>query len=169
MQSIEMISEKVRSEIKELMARYPAKRAVLLFALHAIRRENQMFTPDDYAELAEILDEHPAEIQSTAEFYDMFITAKPAKCAICVCTSASCQLRGSDEIVKHLKDKLGIDFGMATPDAMFSLEEVECIGACDMAPAIMLNDETMGPMSVEKIDEVLESCRRKSHLGGGSG
>jgi NADH-quinone oxidoreductase subunit E len=154
-----MLSEKVKQEIQDLSGRYFDKRAVLIMALHAIRREKASFMPEDFRELAEILDEHPAEIESTAKFYDMFLLAKPARCTIGVCTSVSCMLRGSDKIVEHLKSTLGVDFGVCTPDGSFCFEEVECLGACEMAPAVTVNDEAMGPMTVEQLDSVIHNCR----------
>ena len=154
-----MLSEKVKQEIQDLMSHSPTKRAVLVMALHAVRREKEHFVPEDFIDLAEILVEHPAEIESTAKFYDMFLNAKSARCTIGVCTNISCMLRGSDKIVEHLKAMLSIDFGMCTPDGSIYLEEVECLGACDVAPAMLVNDQHVGPMTIEKLDSVLECCR----------
>ena len=159
-----MLSEKVKQEIQDLMSHSPTKRAVLVMALHAIRHEKEYFEPEDFIDLAEILDEHPAEIESTAKFYDMFLTAKPARCTIGVCTNITCMLRGSDKIVEHLKAMLGIDFGMCTPDGSICLEEVECLGSCDDAPAMLVNDRHVGPMTIEKLETVLECCRLNKPL-----
>jgi NADH:ubiquinone oxidoreductase subunit E len=78
-------------------------------------------------------------------------------------------LRGSEKIVDRFREKLGIGFGEITPDGMFMLEEAECLGACDIAPMITLNDEFLGPMTVEKVDSLLDSLMRQAAQGGPGG
>jgi NADH-quinone oxidoreductase subunit E len=160
-----MLSEETRKEIEELKSRYPCKRAALTMAVHAVAREKGALTPDDLAFIAEELDESPAEIQSAVSFYDMFKIERPVKYRIRVCTSVSCMIRGSDEVVGHLRKALGIGFGETTPDGLFELEEVECFGACDRAPSISINDEQAGPMTSEKIDQLIDDCRRGAPVG----
>jgi NADH-quinone oxidoreductase subunit E len=155
-----MLSDSLKVEIASLIDRYPSKRAALITALHALQREKGHLAVEDFVDLAEIFGEHPAEVQSVASFYSMFRFEPPARCRIEVCTNVSCMLRGSGDIVDHLKKKLGIDFGETTLDGLFSLEEVECLAACDMAPVIAVNGEYMGPMTVEKVDALIEEWRR---------
>ena len=163
---IAMLSEGLRHKIASLFNLYPERRSALVMALHAIQDEKGYISFDDLAELAEMIGESSAEIQSTASFYEMFRFSPPAKCRIGVCTSVSCMLRGSDEIVSHLKRVLGIDFHEVTDDGLFSLEEHECLGACDMAPVITVNGEYMGPVDTEKIDSIIAEWRRKSATEG---
>lgn len=155
-----MLSEKLRNEITALFDLYPSKRPALIMALHAVQRENGLLTLDDCIELGEIFGEHPAEIESVASFYTMFRFEPVGKCHIEVCTNVSCMLRGSGGVVEHLKKKLGIDFGETTPDGLFTLDEVECLAACDRAPAIAVNGGYSGPMTIKKLDKLIDDWRR---------
>jgi NADH-quinone oxidoreductase E subunit len=155
-----MISERVRLEIEETLKRYPTKRAALVMALHAIRRENTFFTQDDFIDVADILDMSPTDVASIADFYDMFLAEKPAKCRIAVCTSVSCMLRGSDKIVEYIKKRLGVDFNECTSDGLFCIHEAECLGACDKAPVIAVNDEHVGPITTDELDALIAGWRR---------
>ncbi|HDS30372.1 MAG TPA: NADH-quinone oxidoreductase subunit NuoE [Firmicutes bacterium] len=154
-----MLRENLKAEIESLIAMYPERRAALIMALHAVQRDKGFLSPGDFSELAEIFDEHPAEIQSVASFYEMFRQKPAGKNIIAVCTNISCMLNGSDEIVGHLKKVLGIDFGETTSDGMFTLMKSECLAACDMAPAIAINGEYFGPVTPEIIDRLLDERR----------
>lgn len=154
-----MLSEELRNNIETIARRYPVRRAVMVMALHAIQDQKGSLSREDIEELAEMLDLPPAEVESVATFYDMVRFHQPAKCRIAVCTSVSCMLRGSDELVKYIREKLGVDFGQITADGVFSLEEAECLGSCDRAPAISVNDEIMGPVTLSDIDALIDSYR----------
>jgi NADH-quinone oxidoreductase subunit E len=164
-----MLSENLRHEIATLMGRYPSGRGALVTALHLARAEKCYLSVEDFADLAQLFDLPPAEIESTALFYDMLQSGHCAKFKICVCTNVSCMLRGSEKIVDRFREKLGIGFGESTPDGMFMLEEAECLGACDIAPMITLNDEFMGPITVEKVDSLIDTLRRQNAQGGAGG
>jgi NADH-quinone oxidoreductase subunit E len=155
-----MISEKTIKEIEAAMKAFPESRSALLPAWHLINREQGFIAPEDIQSLAGIFHLHPAEVESTANFYDMFRLKKSGSIRIGVCTNVSCMLRGSEEIADRLKEALGIEFGETTSDGLFTLTEHECIGACDIAPAITINDEHAGPMTVAKIDEMVAYYRR---------
>jgi NADH-quinone oxidoreductase subunit E len=161
-----MLSENLRLEISNLMGKFPSGRGALVTALHLVRSEKCRLSLEDFKDLAELFDLPPAEIESTAVFYDMLQPGHCVKFKICVCTNVSCMLRGSEKIVDRFREKLGIGFGDITPDGMFMLEEAECLGACDIAPMITLNDEFMGPMTVEKVDSLLDSLMRQGAQGG---
>lgn len=150
-----MLSESLKEQIEELITLHPSKRAGLLMALHAMRNEIGYLTIEDLTELSSIIGESPAEIQSTANFYEMFHLQRPVKIRISACTSVSCMLRGCDEIVEYLKSRLGIGFGETTPDGLFHLEEAECLGACDTAPAIVINDKYFGNLTVNGLELLL--------------
>jgi NADH-quinone oxidoreductase subunit E len=90
-------------------------------------------------------------------FYTMFKQQPSGKYHIQICTTLSCMLRGSDELLKHLEQKLGIKAGQTTPDGKFSIVRVECLGACGYAPMFQLNDDYYENLSLEKVDRLLES------------
>ncbi len=162
-----MFTETLKSEIEKLFDIYPEKRAALIMAFHAVQREKGHLSIEDFVELGEMFGEHPAEVQSVASFYTMFRFEPAGKCIIEICTSASCMLRGSEGIAEHLKNKLGIDFSETTSDGLFTLEEVECLAACDKAPLIAVNGEYTGPMSVETLDRLIDDWRRTNGSGAG--
>jgi len=159
-----LIDEKLKTEINGLINDYPSHRPALVMALHAVMREHGHILKNDILGLAEIFNEHPAEIESVATFYTMFRFEPSGKCRIEICTNVSCMLAGSNEIAGHLKEKLGIEFGETTEDGLFTLEEVECLAACDLAPAIAVNGEFVGPVNIEKIDEIIDKWRGANKL-----
>jgi NADH-quinone oxidoreductase subunit E len=107
-------------------------------------------------ELADYLDITPIEVYEVATFYSMYEHKPVGKHKICVCTNISCMLRGSDEVVEHLKKKLGVsDFGEITPDGKFSIKEVECLGACVGAPMFQIGDHYHEHLTTDKIDAIL--------------
>jgi NADH-quinone oxidoreductase subunit E len=107
--------------------------------------------------VAEYLDMPPIAVYEVATFYSMYEHKPVGRNKICVCTNISCLLRGSDDVVKHLNEKLGIKFGEITEDGKFSLKEVECLGACAGAPMIQIGREYYENLSPEKIDSILDS------------
>jgi NADH-quinone oxidoreductase subunit E len=154
-----MLSVETRHAIDELLKRYPSKRGALVMAVHAVQRDKKFLTPDDCEELSLIFDIPASEIESTAGFYDMFHCGKTGEYRIGVCTNVSCMLGGSNGLAEHLKKILGVEFGETTPDGLFSLFEQECLGSCDFAPVITINDEQKGNMTTEKVDALIVECR----------
>lgn len=106
--------------------------------------------------IAEYLDMRPIAVYEVATFYSMYELEPVGKHKICVCTNISCMLLGSDTVVDHLSDKLGINLGETTTDGRFTLKEVECLGACVNAPVIQIGDKYYENLTEEKIDQVLE-------------
>jgi NADH-quinone oxidoreductase subunit E len=94
-------------------------------------------------------------VYEVATFYSMYELKPVGKHKICVCTNISCMLRGSDEVVEHLRKKLGIGLGETTPDKKFTLKEVECLGACANAPMFQIGREYHEDLTPEKIDDIL--------------
>ena len=99
------------------------------------------------------------EVFSVASFYSFFNTQPQGKYVIRLCKSLPCDMKGSLEILETLKDKLGIVPGGVTKDKKFSLELVNCIGACDMSPAMLINDKLYGNLTREKIGEIIDDCK----------
>jgi NADH-quinone oxidoreductase subunit E len=97
----------------------------------------------------------PIAVYEVATFYSMYELKPVGKHKLCVCTNVSCMLCGSDDVVNHLKEKLGIDFGEVTKDGQYSLKEVECLGACVNAPVMQVGEEYYEHLTPEKIDEIL--------------
>ena len=141
---------------------YPQKRSALIPLLHLVQEQDGHLTGDGMAHVAELLDLTPAEVYGTATFYDMLFTHPVGKYLVSICTNIACILRGADDLYHHCQDKLGIRHKQTTPDGQFSLEEVECIGACSWAPAVQVNYDFHENLTPEKMDGVLDEYRKRT-------
>lgn len=152
-----VLDAEVRTNIESCLSRYPTKRAAMLPALHLVNERLGYVPPKAVVEIAELLELAPAQVQDTLGFYGIFKQDKPqGKYRLWVCRSICCAARGGEELLEYLCEKLNIQPGETTADRQVSLEYAECLGACDMAPAILVNDTLYGNMTVEKIDELVE-------------
>lgn len=148
-------------KIKYLITLYPAKQAVTLPALHLVQDEYRCVSIQAIVEIAALLELSPAEVHDTMSFYGFFKTeANPlGKCRLWVCRSLACDLRGADDLLNKLIEKLGIAPGQTTKDGLFTLEEAECIGACEGAPCVLIND--VHSLNVEDADRLVEDIKKK--------
>ena len=136
---------------------YPTRQAAVLPALHWINERLGYVPLRAVVELAELLELAPAQVQDALSFYGFFKQDKPqGEYRVWVCRSLSCAARGGEELLEYLCEKLGIRPGETTPDGRVTLEFAECLGACDGAPAILVNDTLHGNMTREKVDELIE-------------
>src|SRR3954451_13631196 len=136
------LNHELRNRIHDLLPRYPSKQAVTLPALHIVQDHHRCVPLEAIVEIADILDLAPAEVQDTMTFYGFFRTPENplGKSRLWVCRSLACQLRGCDDLTAPLCDKLGVTVGGTTADKAITLETAECIGACEGAPAVLVND-----------------------------
>lgn len=146
----------VRREVEAILGRYPDKRGAMLPLLHLCQRIWKCVTPDALVLCAETVGCSPADAKGTASFYTMYHTHAPGKTHIRICTNVTCQIKGGEEILRKLEERLGIQAGQTTPDGKYSLEEVECLGACDQAPLLMVNDDYIGPVDDRMLEEILK-------------
>jgi NADH-quinone oxidoreductase subunit E len=156
-----VIQPELRKEIEALFGRYPTKQAATLPALHRVNEALGYVPPEAVVELAVILELAPAQIQDTLSFYGFFRQDRPmGKHRITVCHSITCAACGGEDLLEYLSTKLGIQPGETTADGRVTLEFAECLGACDSAPAMMVNDTLYGEMSREKVDALIEEIGR---------
>ena len=152
-----MLSQEERDEIAAEFPHYEEKRGVSLEAMKIVQRHRGWISAQAIEELAEFLEMTPDELDGVATFYN-FIFRKPVgKHLILVCDSVSCWIMGYEEVRRHLLDRLGIEFGQTTADGRFTLLPVPCLGACDQAPAMMVDDKLFGNLDPAKIDAILET------------
>ena len=158
-----VLSERIRSEITALLPRYPRKQAVTLPALHLVHDELRTVSNEAIIEIAEILELHPSEVHDTMSFYEFFKGEGQSlgKTRLWVCRGLACMLRGAYELLEHCEGKLGIPCGHTTPDGKITLEFAECIGACDGAPACLVNDVHAMNVTPEKADTLITELRLK--------
>jgi NADH-quinone oxidoreductase subunit E len=152
-------SADAQKKIAALCDRYPTKKPVVLAALHLAQKEHGHLSDDALRLVARTLDLPYAHVYGVATFYTMFRREPGGAQTIRMCTNISCMLRGGYEILDHCKHKLGIGHKEVTADKLFSLEEVECIGACCWAPAMQVNYDFHDNLTTVKVDEILETYR----------
>ncbi|MGQ9626910.1 MAG: NADH-quinone oxidoreductase subunit NuoE [Anaerolineae bacterium] len=150
-----MLSEKAIEEIKRAQKRYPDPKSALLPALEIAQKENGWLSPEVMEEVAEVMNLPPVEVGAVASFYTMLHRRPVGKYLIQLCTNVTCSVLGAEEILEHLKEKLGIEVGQTTPDGKFTLLTVECLGSCGTAPAMQINDKYYENLTIEKVDEIL--------------
>lgn len=154
-----LLSEYVRGEIEAWMARYPVdrKQSAVLGALRALQHEDGHLEVEKMNAVAGYLEMPAIAVYEVASFYSMFELEPVGKHTLSVCTNLSCMLCGADEIVEHLRSRLGIGPGESTPDGKFYLKnEEECLAACCVAPVMQVDHVYQENLTVEKVDRILE-------------
>ncbi len=159
--SPDVLSQQARSHIDQWLQKYPKeqKQSAVIAALTFVQKENGGSLTNELVEaVAHYLGMPKIAVFEVATFYSMFEMNKTiGRHKICVCTNISCMLCGSEEIVTHLKNKLGIGFNETTDDGKFTLKSVECLAACCGAPAMQIGDDYYENLNAQKIDEILAS------------
>ena len=159
-------SEEKLQEVKELISHYPQgkQKSALLPLLHIAQEEfgNWLDAPVmDY--VAELLNIQPIEVYEVATFYSMYNLKPVGKYMFEVCQTGPCMLRGSDDIIAYIGEKLGIKPGETTQDGMFTLKTVECLGACGYAPMMQLGKHYREHLTKDKVDALIAECRAKAN------
>jgi NADH-quinone oxidoreductase subunit E len=155
-------SDQLENRIGEMLTHYPVKRSILVPTLLFVQDEVGYLSDEAIAEVAKRVELTELEVRNVISYYSMLTVKPKGKFNIQVCTNICCMLRGGESIFDHCKKKLGIGHKMTTPDGMFSLEEVECIGACSWAPAMQVNYDFHENLTPEKVDNILDNYRHKA-------
>ncbi|MFN9605600.1 MAG: NAD(P)H-dependent oxidoreductase subunit E [Planctomycetota bacterium] len=150
------LSEQAKQTIAEHLPRYPSKQAVTLPALHVVQQEKGCVSKKAIHEIADLLELSPAQIHYTLSFYVFFLTEENTlgQKLIWVCRSLPCMLRGGEELLAELCRRWGIQPGETTADGKVTLELAECLGACDGAPCILLEDELHLRVSADDVQSM---------------
>ena len=160
-----LLSDHTRSEIDRWVAKFPEgrQRSALLSALQVAQHENKGYLTRDIMDaVAEYLNLQPIEVYEVATFYSMFETKPVGRHSISVCTNISCMLRGADDIVNHLEQRLGIKLGESSDDGKFYLKmEEECLAACCGAPMMMVNHQYYENLTAQKVDKIIEKLDKQ--------
>ena len=154
-------SEEFETRFAEMLTHYPTRRSVLVPTLLYAQDEVGSLSDEVVAELARRLDLTELEVRNVISYYSMLTTKPRGKYNVQVCTNIACMLVGGEELLEHCEKKLGIGNKGTTPDGLFSLEEVECIGACSWAPAAQVNYDFHENLTEAKMDQVLDEYRKK--------
>lgn len=143
--------------IEQAKKKYPTSLAAVMPALYIAQEQNRYISNEVMEETASVLGIDKVNVLSVVTFYTMYHTKPMGKYHVQVCTNVSCMLRGAYEIWDGVKEKLGLDHMQVSPDGKFSLEEVECMGACGYAPMIAVNEDYFENLNREKVFEILDA------------
>jgi NADH-quinone oxidoreductase subunit E len=156
----ESLPESAIEEILALRPKYPTLEALTLPALHIAQRANGGWLPEAAIEaVAELLELPVARVAGVVSFYDMYHVRPVGRHRIRVCTNLSCQLRGSGEILETIGQELGVDEGQVTPDGRCSYVQFECLGSCDTAPMVMIDDEYHENLTPERVRQIVRELK----------
>ena len=150
-----MLSEEEKHEIETEIPHYAQKQAVCIDALKIVQKHRGWVSDEAIGDLAGYLDMTPDELESVASFYNLIFRQPVGRHVIYVCNSISCWITGYNQIKEHLSTSLGIDLGETTSDQRFTLLPMACLGICDHAPAMMIDEDTYVDLNPEKVDEAL--------------
>ena len=156
-------SDEKLKKVDEIIARYPEgkQKSAILMILHLAQEEfGGWLSPETMDYVATILKIEPIEVYEVATFYSMYNLKPVGRYLFEVCQTGPCMLRGSDDIIEYIKKKLGINVGETTPDGLFTLKTTECLGACGYAPMMQLGKFFREHLTPEKVDQIIEECRR---------
>jgi NADH-quinone oxidoreductase E subunit len=151
------LSEQTRKTITEIVARYPEKEAALLPVLHAAQKEFGYISHATEKTVAGLLNISPARVHEVVTFYTMYNRQPVGRYHVQICSNLSCSLLGAGSLIDHLSGKLGIKPGETTSDQKYTLSLVQCLGACEQAPCMMVNFDYYGNLNATKIDEILDN------------
>jgi NADH-quinone oxidoreductase E subunit len=162
---VAVFSAEVEAEIDAHLAKYPEgrSRSALIPLMFVVQRERGWLDPAGVAYLADRLRLRITDIWEVATFYSMLNTKPVGKYHLQVCRTLSCKIMGADTITEHCSKRLGIRPGETTDDGRFSLSEVECLGSCGTAPMLQLGVDYHENLTPEKVDELLDRCRRDEY------
>jgi NADH-quinone oxidoreductase subunit E len=161
-ESMPVFSPRLAARLDALVQRYPVRRSALVPMLLYAHDEVGYLSDAVIAEVASRIGITELDVRSVASYYSMLRFKPAGRYNIQVCTNISCLLRGGNEIFDRFRQELGIDPGGVTPDGLFSLEEVECIGACCWAPAIQVNYDFHDELNPDHVPGILDGYRSQA-------
>ena len=151
-----MLTADEQKEIDEHIKEYPNKRAACIEALKVVQENRRWISDDSLKDIANYLEMTIDELDSIATFYNLVFRKPVGKHVILICDSVSCYILGYEKILDYLDKKLGIKLGETTEDDRFTLLPIPCLGTCDHAPALMIDNDLYRDLSEEKLDKILD-------------
>lgn len=151
-----MLSVEEQKDLEEELKIVPYKKAATLEALKIVQKHRGWVSDDGVKDIAEFLEITPDEVDGVATFYNLIFRRKVGKHVILVCDSVSCWMLGYNQILDYLNKKLGIKYGETTSDGKFTLLPISCLGTCDHAPALMIDNDLYRDLTTDLLDPILE-------------
>lgn len=157
-------AERHAAKIETIMKKYPSRRSGVMPVLWLVQDEQGWISPDAMKIVAGICDMQPAEVMEMVTFYTMYNREPAGKFVLGVCNTLPCALCGSEGLIDYLKSKLGVHVDENTPDGLFRIKKVECLGACSEAPLMLVNKKLATKLTRAKVDELLQRCRQGEEI-----
>lgn len=154
-----MLSDKARRDIQDLRSQFETNQSALIPALHRAQADQGWLSPETQAEVAQLLDLSLQTVAGVVSFYTMFHQKPVGKYLLQVCRNLSCSMLGGQTLRRKLEQRLGIAEGETTPDGLFTLVEVECLGSCGTAPVVMVNDRYVEGVSPDDVEKLLAELK----------
>lgn len=161
-----MLAPETVARIQEAATRYPQRKSAILPALTLAYRQLGHLSDEIYDEIADALKIPAGEVAEAASFYTMFPKRPVGKYLIQVCHNISCALLGAESLISYLEEKLGIQEGENTPDNLFTIVRVECLGSCATAPMMQINHDYYENLTRQRVDSIIEELTAKAKAGG---
>lgn len=152
-----MLTAEERHEIEHHLRQYPFKRAACIEALKSVQKTRGWVSDETLREVAAALDMSPHELDSVATFYNLIYRRPVGRHVILLCDSVSCWIVGYDPLREALMQTLNVEMGETTADGRFTLLPIACLGACDKAPAMMIDEDLHAPVELNRLGEILEA------------
>ncbi len=153
-----------RAELERIIGKYPVKRSALIPALWLAQKQNGYITSSVMQHVAEIFDVSPMEVWGVVTFYNMLKTGPIGEFHVQICNNLSCALMGAGALLRHLEKRLGVKAGETRGDGKFSIEKMECLGACGGAPCVQINEDYFERMTPEAMDEIISALERGEYV-----
>ncbi len=154
-----MLKPEERQEIEAELQRYPTKEAVCIDAMKIVQRHRGWVSDESIRDISEFLGMSAADLDGVATFYNLIYRKPVGRHVILLCNSVSCWIMGYERLRQQLSQRLGIQFGETTPDGRFTLLPIVCLGACDHAPVLMIDNDLHRDLSPDSLDRILENYR----------
>jgi NADH-quinone oxidoreductase subunit E len=154
-----VLSPEERREIEAEFAHYPDKRALTIDAMKVVQKHRGWVSDEALKDIAELLEVSVDELDSVATFYNLIFRKPVGRHVIMVCDSISCWIMGYDRLRDQLTKRLGVKMGETTPDGRFTLLPIVCLGTCDHAPAMMIDNDLHRDIDMDRLDSILEQYK----------
>lgn len=151
-----MLNQQEKSEIDEQIKQYPFKQGACIEALKIVQEHRGWISDESIKEVAEYLEMSPDQLDSVATFYNLIFRQPVGEHVILICDSVSCWIHDYESIMAKIKERLGIELGQTTQDNMFTLLPIQCLGTCDRAPALMIDEELFRDLDPQKTEKILK-------------
>lgn len=155
-----MLSETECAEINHALEAFPHRHNACIDALKIVNKHRRWVSDESVKDVADYLNMSPAQVDQVATFYNLIFRKPVGQYVILLCDSVSCWIMGYEGIYQHLKDSLGIEYGQTTDDGLFTLLPIPCLGTCDHAPAMMIEDQLYRDLTPAKIDEIIQHYKQ---------